>query len=586
MATKYLEFDSSYRDRNAYPDPASFVIEISQTGQRGRLNAFDPVSNAAPILSWNNSFTENGAGSNIITGLTVTVPANPVPVTGGSTTAGEVVKVTADGADQLRQVKNFYSGAPLAVTTGGVTYSRRIVDYEPLNLTTALVTLESGFPDSITGTAAVVGAFFIANPTPLPTNTASPAIIKFFIPSGTFIDNFYNNYYIQRLNSAVLAAADFGTARLITAYDGTTHLATLESDTSSDGDWLLAANADTDFVIRKQLPLSAPTPLASHTIPALVGSGASAVNAAGNVIQLNPASAFLNSPYQGAFIRMLLPTPVAPFSTTTAPYGEQRLIGNYYAEDGTFVSAVGTSFTFGSSASTQDNFYVGMFITTNTAIAPSANTYIVTSYVGATRSGTVNVAFTGGDTVWTIRMITLSSPFSTNPVATISDMYEIEGFNRDNSVPFSYNGSLVSVTQEVCYEVELLNLILPNIRLQSGRGGRPAFYPYMYVELQQISAASAGANKGLIYSNNPNAYKMMYRVPMDDTPAPLISTFIKVDGDGMTHTVKFKPTDSFRFSVYHAGGELFKTVQQDYYSPSEPNPLVQISACFSFKRLS
>ena len=78
---------------------------------------------------------------------------------------------------------------------------------------------------------------------------------------------------------------------------------------------------------------------------------------------------------------------------------------------------------------------------------------------------------------------------------------------------------------------------------------------------------------------------MMYRIPMDDTPTPLISTFIKVDGDGMTHTIKFRPNDSFRMSIHHASGELFQPVASDYYSPTEPNPMVQISACFAFKRV-
>ena len=40
----------------------------------------------------------------------------------------------------------------------------------------------------------------------------------------------------------------------------------------------------------------------------------------------------------------------------------------------------------------------------------------------------------------------------------------------------------------------------------------------------------------------------------------------------------------FIFSVKHTNGELLKTVLDDFYSPTEPNPLCQISACFSFKR--
>ena len=80
-------------------------------------------------------------------------------------------------------------------------------------------------------------------------------------------------------------------------------------------------------------------------------------------------------------------------------------------------------------------------------------------------------------------------------------MFEILQFTRDNAVPFCYSGSLVSQQEMVCYEIELINLVLPNKTLTSG--GRTAFYPYVYVELQNVSGASAGT-KCVIYSNNPN----------------------------------------------------------------------------------
>jgi hypothetical protein len=53
----------------------------------------------------------------------------------------------------------------------------------------------------------------------------------------------------------------------------------------------------------------------------------------------------------------------------------------------------------------------------------------------------------------------------------------------------------------------------------------------------------------------------------------------------MVHTLKFKPNDSFKFGVYHADGQLFMTEKQDTVSPQLPDPLVQISACFAFKRV-
>jgi hypothetical protein len=162
--------------------------------------------------------------------------------------------------------------------------------------------------------------------------------------------------------------------------------------------------------------------------------------------------------------------------------------------------------------------------------------------------------------------------------------YEIEQFSRENCNPFTYTGSTVSSQQEVCYEIELMNLVLPNTLLVSGRGGRAIFYPYLYVELQQV-ASSNSHQRGIMYSNNPNAYRMLFRALVNDTATPATSPFIKIDGDGMTHAVKFKPNDSFKLGVYHGNGTLFETSLQDTTPPTQPNPMAQISACFSFKRM-
>ena len=158
-------------------------------------------------------------------------------------------------------------------------------------------------------------------------------------------------------------------------------------------------------------------------------------------------------------------------------------------------------------------------------------------------------------------------------------------FDRDNDQPLNYTGSTVSQNQTVCYEVELISLILPNLPLDNTIGGLIAFYPYLYVELSNRTAPSAGT-KGILYSNNPNANRALFRVAIDDTPTPVISKFIKVDGDGAVQTIKFKPNDNLYLRVYLQNGTLFKTQENDTSPPSPPDPFVQISAEFSIKRLT
>ena len=550
--TQYLEFDSTYRDRNQYPFPGSFVIEISQSGQKSKENALDPVSNASPILYWNNSFQETTA-ANVSAGITIDTsfaPTDPV-----------IMKITSPTGG-IRYSNDFYNGAIFQLDVSGTNTLRRIVDYEYLGLASsvenAILKLDTALPGGTWGTG------YIQNPTPIPTDTSN-AVIKFFIPGSEGITNFYTNYKIQSITGSTLSSV----SRNITTFDATTHLATLVSSTPED--WSSNGNANNNFAIRKDVPV-----LTAN----IVGS-----NPNGSILQLSSNSSSENGYYVGSFIRSINPIPTnAGFSTKVAPYSQERRIARYTADNGTFVSIANgsASFTLSNNASNVDGYYVNCYITDNTA----SQTRFITSYTGATRSGTVSsnwaAGVANGDS-WFVRTAFLTQSFTVPP--TTGTPFELELYTKDNATPFSFNGTLVSSQQDICYEIELLNLILPNIALVCGRGGRAIFYPYLYVELQQIASA-LGTHRGVIYSNNPNAYKMMFRAVVDDTVQPVYSPFIKIDGDGMVHKLKFKPNDCFRFSVYTPSGDLFQTEPVDNVSPTEPNPLVQVSACFAVKRLT
>ena len=170
------------------------------------------------------------------------------------------------------------------------------------------------------------------------------------------------------------------------------------------------------------------------------------------------------------------------------------------------------------------------------------------------------------------------------PNSLTGNWIQILSFSRDNEKALNYTGSTTSQNQMVCYEIELISLILPNLPLDNTIGGLIAFYPYLYVELSNKTAPSGGT-KGVLYSNNPHANRALFRVAIDDTPTPIISKFIKVDGDGAVQTVKFKPNDNLYIRVFLQNGQLFETKQRDTPPPMVPDPFVQISAEFSIKRL-
>lgn len=163
------------------------------------------------------------------------------------------------------------------------------------------------------------------------------------------------------------------------------------------------------------------------------------------------------------------------------------------------------------------------------------------------------------------------------------DEVEILRINRDNEVFYNYSGSWLSQTQESCYVVQLLHLILPNQVLAVGYGSKTAFYPYIIVELENVCGSNSGV-KNVIYSNNPHAYKALFILPLSGDSDPLLVPFVRLSGS-MTQTIKFRPNDNLKMTVKIPSGEIFQTVLEETYAPSPPNPLKQISALFSIRKL-
>jgi hypothetical protein len=535
---RYIEISSSYRNRKLWPLASNFDIPISELGTKNRFQALDPVCNASPTLYWNDSFRNDTAATSItVSGVDLTyAPSDPTTFT------------IVTGSGQLRREKNFYTGAVLSLSVGGTTVYRRITYYEYVAVAdNGIVTIASALPDGTITTGA------IQNPTTDTTLAGNPAV---FIPSGRDIDNYYINSFIQNITT--------NETRTITAYDGTTHLATLSAVTAAT--W---GNATTNqnFIIR----------------PALSSSTGALLAVNGRILQLASTESNESESLVSSFIRMIDPVPTYPLSAGSAPYGEERRIVKYIGFDGTFVAhgGVGTAtFTLSNNASSQDGYYINAILTDVT----TGDDRLVVTYNGATRSGTVSSNWSAGAVgdVALVRTATLETTFSVAP--SVGDDYEIETYTRDNATPFVYTGSKGSQLEPVCYEVELINLILPNSTITTARGGRIAFYPYVFVEFR--NSVDVAASDGIIYSNNPYSYRMLFKAAIDDTPTPLISPFIKIDGDGMVQTIKFKPNDNLHFAVYLPGGFLFDTEEDEDYSPSAPNPLAQISALFSIRRLN
>ena len=210
--------------------------------------------------------------------------------------------------------------------------------------------------------------------------------------------------------------------------------------------------------------------------------------------------------------------------------------------------------------------------------------------IDAYHTSSPSAKYTDGTSVPLTAWIVSSESFSKsvtggNPGDDDSVSWEIQRFKMDSTSFLTYTGSTVSQNQMVCYQVRLVKLILPNVTLRNGIGGKISFYPYVYVELQNQTSPN-GHQKNIIYSNNPNATTATFLVPIDNMPSPLISKFIHIHGNGAAQTIKFKPNDNLSFRVFLSDGNDLVTIAPDNAPPELPNPYLQITALFEIQRLA
>ena len=473
---RYLEIDSTYRNRKQYPNPSNFTVLIAQSGTRDAMHAYDPVSLAAPQKRWVPTKL-------ILTGTTVDTPANAP-----QNTPGEFV-IHVPIANNAIKDTGYYVGVPIEVDTPAG---------ETVQITSWNYLSSNAIDDCFTITVTPAFSQIPEGSVTFLTNTTNLANGSVFITDGFVADH----YYVGR----ILYNETQTNWRPIISYDGTTKLVGLNLSPQFGGPVTPGWTLGDTFTIRKAPPQ-----------------------------------------FTGVFPPVPLVFPPSLNKQTS-----------FYIPANTHVN-VGDFIRFTSGAHVDTNCRVTKYI--------AIGTIVIDPIVDP-------------PTLNTLPLVTTDCIL--NSVPANGDMFEILQFTRDNAVPFCYSGSLVSQQEMVCYEIELINLVLPNKTLTSG--GRTAFYPYVYVELQNVSGASAGT-KCVIYSNNPNSTRMLFRAVIDDIPNPVISPFVKIDGDGMVQTVKFKPNDNFKFGVYLPNGEPLQTVELDSFSPDSPNPLLQVSAMFSLKRL-
>ena len=489
---KFLELDSNYRNRNTYPNPAHFGVELSSSGTRGNERALDPVTYAYPqnIFCPNDITCTGPTGTNFIftlpTGSTGSGSGDS-PLIAASSNTILVLTYLYPANTPLSTSSGYLTGAVLQITSGTPptpsNQLRRITDWSFLKddgtYQYFLVTLESAITDFVNAGSIT---FTVFNPTDITT----PTYPYIYVPKTLSISDYYDKYIMYNQTKSISTSMSYAQ---ILGFNRDTHLAKLSDITGLN--WAL-----TDvLIVRQQLPRCLGT----------VGTATS------NTIELSGIT-ILDHSYINNFIRV--------YATTTSQTYQLVKI-------------------------------TGIVTTTIAGTVTNTNTAIV------------------------------SPSFTTIP--TSSYLYEVLNFNIDNVSPFVFTGTMSSQSQPVSQEITLNSLILPNVTLKNG--GRIAYYPYVYVELDNTSSTSSG-NKNIIYSNNPHTYKAIFKVPITDLNHPAQSPFVKLTGNGVKQTIVFKQNDDMIVSVKLPNGELFETSSADNSNGQLPNPMLQVSMLFGIEKIT
>jgi hypothetical protein len=519
MSRRYIELYSANRNRNQFPLCSSFEVPFAPTRQLLiKSHSNDPICTGPIYYKWiGGSPTFNSPWP------------NPSTITADSNSTPGCIFLTA-ATPYLSNIMNYYNGYTLTISVG---QSRNIIGYDP---TASKFLLDQPYTSA---TYKTTDTYTITDPSTnekihIPAKDMNGNCVKLYSEA-------YDGCYIvdeTRSNKKTIIYSQ------IISYDFITQMATLNKP-------LVGWSSTDEFTIRKNLPQEKYT-LVSDPVP----------NINTFIYQLN--GQIVNIDYYSNIYYKFQPV-IVPGMIVSLNVGEGYKELNYYS---------------------------GMYIynTSNSSKAPINGGGIYGLYfikASAYNKDTDRVELLIDQSSipeFTCYNSSSSSLYVENPSIQFlktGDTINIVNYIKDNYSPLNYNGSVVSQSESVCYEISLISLILPNLTLRTG--ARIAFYPFVYVEFTNTTSPS-GSSNSIIYSNSPVSNRALFIVPITDTNQPMNSSFVKVYSN-MSQTIKFKPNDSLRFSVYLPDGKLFETVEQDYLSPYPPNLLIQINAVFGIRRI-
>ena len=211
-------------------------------------------------------------------------------------------------------------------------------------------------------------------------------------------------------------------------------------------------------------------------------------------------------------------------------------------------------------ASSIDNFYKDKWVFIAGATPPTS--YIwrrVKSYNGTTKVATVSESF--------------------RTTIGAGQVYEILSFSSDNAQSLKYQGTEVGTNNARCMQLNLVNLIVPNLPVANDYQGTLQNYPFVYVCVYSEYATTY--NNSMV-SSAPASNQALFKVPV--TYLQGIS-YLTLGYAGMTPNINFRIDDTLRVKIFLPNGEIlrFVTPTTTAYipgTPVPPNPVAQVQLLF------
>ena len=624
--TTYIDVDSTFRDRQKYPNPADFKVPYSNNRVTNTIDkAHNILSDSYPYYQW--QWLSTGVGSDgighstfvsTITGGTLVGTLSELSISNAMTApTGKTISANLVGTSSS---SNYLTGLNISIDPHGdatKTQQSRIIAHDNVEnvITLSSAMSSGGASDFLLETSD----WTITNP-----STSS----KIFIPGGSNRDGHYVGDYYECLmyGSGDTANPTVHQFRQIISYSGKTRVATLESALSFFDGTNGAANKSgthsTTYLHRLRkglptLPSGSSSAIGTDNIPLVQGTASSGAiarvslhtagsgHAVGDVVTIVGGS---NGKVlvdaidgNGGVLKLSLLRGGSGYSSSTgslqsATSGSGTLLKVNILEVGTSVNihnSNGVSTTKGTytnkllyypafasgggTASTDPSAAQDFIPQNNTLNVDTPNTAYVDSKHCTFPIITHNYYVTDGINEVVIKTMSATELafFVANKEFNILD-YKEDGVK--NIVNYTYKD--INTVSKNLYEINLLNLTLPNTSLRTGPGGFLANHSYIMVEF-----FSDSHDKTQIYNtNNPNLENVMFKCMVVDVSNPESIPFVKFRGM-YPIVAPFKLNEGVTLRVLMPNGEVFRTTSSDSVPPTMPKKDLQVSATFSVRKI-